>query len=315
MICNSNSIEIVFFYQKKRKFDSDMNDDKFATTLGFISREKCGNKSAILNEKVECCSLSRQHYTHLSDFDEFIVERNPMKRRHLETLKSLANEGLGNSSETLYLICSKNEGMELSQPLNEENHVPRPAIPIGPRFQAEVPEWEGTSNICYDNSDDDLKWLGVELWPMLDFVENKSKVIGEGRHDSCSCEFAGSIDCIKVHISEARELLKLEIGSTFSSWKFDDMGEDVSKSWTLEEQKEFESLVKLNPLSNGKKFWKLATENFPSKSMKCMINYYHNVYIPRRLSMETRSSFDVVDSDNDQDENLNNKNHYSSTGI
>jgi hypothetical protein len=73
------------------------------------------------------------------------------------------------------------------------------------------------------------------------------------------------------------------------------MGEDVSKSWTTEEQMKFDSLVKSYLLLNHTKFWKLAMEYFPSKSMKCLISYYYNVYIPRWMSIETRSSFGAVD--------------------
>jgi len=50
---------------------------------------------------------------------------------------------------------------------------------------------------------------------------------------------------VKIHISEAREVLKLEISATFLSLKIDEMEEEVSGSWTLEEDKKFESLVKL----------------------------------------------------------------------
>ncbi|TKY65889.1 AT-rich interactive domain-containing protein 2 [Spatholobus suberectus] len=333
----------------KRKLDQYMNDHKFVTALGLITREKCGNQNAILSEKIEHCSICRQYYPHLGDPDAFIEGPNSMKQGNLKNhckdlvttssytnstetsikekptkklwkaMKSLVNEDFDNSSETSHSLKSKNEGMELNQPQNnlssKDNHIPRPVIPIGPNFQAEVPKWEGTTYVTHQNIDDDLKWFGIQIWPRSDSSKNNTKGIGEGRPDSCCCEFPGSLDCVKLHISEARELLKLEIGTTFSSWKFDEMGEEVSESWTLEEQKEFESLVKLNLLSNGKNFWKLVMDHFPSKFMKCMVNYYHNVYIPRRLSMETRSSYDVVDSDNDQDEIRNNKNDYSSTGI
>ncbi|TKY65888.1 AT-rich interactive domain-containing protein 1 [Spatholobus suberectus] len=145
----------------------------------------------------------------------------------LKALKSLINRDFDNSSETSHSLCSKDEYMELNQPQNNLSFQDKH---IGPSFQVEVPKWVGR-----DYNSDDLKWLGIQLWPMPDISENNTKGIGEGRRDSCSCEFPGSVNCVKLHISEARELLKLEIGTTFSSWKFDEMGEDVSKSWTLEE--------------------------------------------------------------------------------
>ncbi|KAK7339826.1 hypothetical protein VNO77_20512 [Canavalia gladiata] len=323
--------------QKKRRNDQYMNGDKFATTLGLITREKCCNQNAIINDTIQYCSICREDYSYLSKSDEFIEGlKGHMKncRKDLGTrktkekpsmeffkaLESFVNEDFHNSSETSRSLSSKNEDMELNQPqksslASKTNHIPRPVIPIGPNFQAEVPKWEGTTNVRHHNSDDDLKWLGTQLWPMPDFTKSNVKGIGEGRPDSCSCEFPGSIDCVRLHVSEARQLLKLEIGTTFSSWKFDKMGEDVSKSWTLKEQKEFESIVKLNPLSKDTNFWKLAIEHFPSKSMKCLVNYYHNVYIPRCLSLETRSFLDAVDSDDDQDEKYCNKDDFSFTGI
>ena len=119
----------------------------------------------------------------------------------------------------------------------------RPTIPIGPRFQAEVPKWEDSTNVrCHNN--DDLKWLGVQVWSMPNINKNNGKRIGEGRPESCYCKNSWLVECVKLHLSKARKVLKLEIGATFSSWKFDEMGE-VSRSWTLEEDKKFESLVKL----------------------------------------------------------------------
>ncbi|KAK7294644.1 hypothetical protein RJT34_17534 [Clitoria ternatea] len=327
--------------EKKRKFDKYTNGDKCITTQGLITREKYGNQNTILNDQ---CSLSTQDYSHLSDSDEPIEGRKSKKQGNLKdhpnhlgnnsnsnnsietsikkkpiielvrTFESLVNENFDNSNETRSSLSSSIDDMELNQPENnltlEDNHIPRVVIPIGPRFQVEVPKWEGTTNIKHHN--DDSKWLGVQLWPIADISkQTNTKCIGEDGPHSCSCEFPGSVDCVKLHVSEARELLKLEIGTTFSSWMFDEMGEDVSKTWTLEEQQEFESLVKLNPLSSDTNFWKLAKKYFPSKSMKCMVNYYHNVYIPRHLSMETRSSFGGVDSDDDQDENYINKNRTS----
>ena len=208
-----------------------MNGDKF-TTIAFITKEKRGNRNAIQNEKVEYYNICRQDYTQLGDPDEFAEGLNPMKQGHLKALESLVNEDFDNSNENSHSSCLKNEDVELNQSQNnlsfEDNHIPRPVIPIGPRFQAEVPTWEDRTNI--QHNDDSLKLMGIQLWPMPNISENKTNDVGGGRCDSCSCEFPGSIDCVKLHIREARELLKLEIGTTFSSWKFDEMGEDVSKS-------------------------------------------------------------------------------------
>ncbi|KAG4400849.1 hypothetical protein AAZX31_07G136600 [Glycine max] len=258
----------------KRKLDQYMCGHKVATDLGLITREKCSNQNAILNEKVEQCSICRQDYPQLGVSDALIEGPNPkqgylenhrkdlvtscnyvtttetsMEKSNMEfskALEPLFNGDFDNSSETSVSSSSENEDKELSQPPNnlssEDNHIPRPVIPIGPRFQVEVPKWEGTTNVRHHHSDDDLKWLGIQLFPTLNISENKTKDIGEGRHDSCSCKFPGSVDCVELHVRETRELLKLEIGTTFSSWKYDEMGKVVSKSWTSEEQKKFESL-------------------------------------------------------------------------
>ncbi|XP_073222862.1 uncharacterized protein [Cicer arietinum] len=42
----------------------------------------------------------------------------------------------------------------------------RPVIPIGPRFQAKVPIWENRSDIKQHHEDDSLKWLGTQIWPL-----------------------------------------------------------------------------------------------------------------------------------------------------
>ncbi|XP_075636576.1 uncharacterized protein LOC142608780 [Castanea sativa] len=185
---------------------------------------------------------------------------------------------------------------------------PRPVIPIGSKFQAEIPEWTGLVNRknVYGGADDskNLKWLGTRIWPMKGrSVETSVTAIGKGRLDSCSCVSPGSVDCIRSHILTKRLLLQFDIGLAFKSWKFDEMGEVVSKSWTSNEGRKFELLVKKNPLWRGANFWELALKHFPSKSKKSMLSYYFNVFIPRRMSQQTRSTPDEIDSDDDQADN------------
>ncbi|KAK7255859.1 hypothetical protein RIF29_29283 [Crotalaria pallida] len=227
------------------------------------------------------------------------IKENPNTKLFKE-LKSSINEDFDDPKRSLYSLSSKKEDMQIIKPLSSRGyHYPRLVIPIGPRFQAEIPQWEDITNIrpCID---DDFKWFNCEIWSMPDIKESNIEGVGKGRHQTCSCDFPRSVDCVKLHIDEARKLLQLEIGTTFSSWNFDEMGEDVSKSWTLEEQKEFDSLTRLISLSDDMDFWKVAREKFPFKSLKSMINYYYNVCIPKRISMETRASFGIVDSDDDK---------------
>lgn len=177
---------------------------------------------------------------------------------------------------------SKEEDMEVINSLknflpSRGNHLPRPVIPIGPRFQAEFRKWDGKANI---------KQYACKT---------KGKGIGDGMLNSCMCDNPELVNRVKKHIDEARECLKSEIDTGYSSRKFDDIEEYALKSWTLEEQKKFESLKKLNLLSSYTKFSKLLMEYFPSQSMTSMMNYYYNEYIPRCMSIESRSPLGAVD--------------------
>ncbi|CAL0302720.1 unnamed protein product [Lupinus luteus] len=288
-------------------------------------------------EDDEDCTLCCEDYSQLSDFDESIP--SPIKQGNL---KGHFEPFEDRSSDTTMISIKEKQNVELSEELksliNKDfddassrnscslrlgkgylkighqlpfcgNQCPQLVIPVGPRFQAEIPQLENLTNIRQHHSNDNLKWVCNEVWPMPTIVETDTKGVGNGRPEACSCDFPGSIDCVQLHISEARERLKLEIGTTFFSWKFDEMGEDVSKSWTMKEQKKFESLTRTS-LSNDMDFWKVAMENFPTKSMKSLINYYYNVCIPRRLSRETRASFVPIDSDDDK---LMDEDDYSTT--
>lgn len=170
-------------------------------------------------------------------------------------------------------------------------------IPVGPRFQADVPEWRGPSTSDFDSS----KRLGTRVWPVQDSITAKEGgKVGKGRPDACTCSSPGSPQCIKRHISEERSRLQSDLGSAYKSWKFDEMGEDVAKSWSWRQEKRFDSIVKTNPLSEGKSFLKPAESSFSSKTREDIVSYYLNVYVPKRISMVTRSGGKVLDSDDDE---------------
>ncbi|GMH12244.1 hypothetical protein Nepgr_014085 [Nepenthes gracilis] len=199
--------------------------------------------------------------------------------------------------------CSRPKSVDWLEYLNDGE--PRLVVPVGPRFQADVPEWKGPCNEEFGRRGganlDDSRWLGIRTWPIKgSCVGAEGGKIGKGRSDSCSCTSPGSSDCIKFHVAEERERLHSNLGPAFRSWKFDVMGEDVSKSWTMEQQKKFDSLVRMNPVSQGSSFLDPAMTFFLSKTRKDVVNYYLNVYLPKRISMKTHLGFKVLDSDDDE---------------
>ncbi|KAL8039240.1 hypothetical protein ABFX02_10G022300 [Erythranthe guttata] len=191
-----------------------------------------------------------------------------------------------------------------------EDHLQTSVVPVGPRFQADVPEWRNILIGAYKSDSDNSKWLGSKVWPIEIEIENmktNKRKIGKGRLDSCGCLSKGSADCIRQHIHEERLILERDLGPAFFAWKFNEMGEQVSNSWSHKERKTFESLVKKRPSSNGKSFVKQALKCLPNKHSKDIIDYYFNVHIPHRMSIQTRSlSIEQIDTDNeDGAENFN----------
>ncbi|KAL5065762.1 hypothetical protein RYX36_027499 [Vicia faba] len=275
MILNSRSKN-----SQKRKCNQYINGDKFATNSEFIGKKKYGTDnvkdqkrklSPVLcstpsdeknislsrrqkygspthNDRLEFCVISRQDYSHLSDAQDSL--KRPSYLKNKETFYVHARDLMDNDSYSYGIAASIKEklieeDMEFADSRKKflpsrGNHLSRPFIPIGPRFQAEVPKWEVTTNIKY-NSDNCLKWLGTQIWPIPSLSSNN------GRPDSSSGENHESVDCFRKH-GEGRECLKSKVKGTFSSWKFDDKIEDVLKSWTMEDEKKFESLIKLNLL-------------------------------------------------------------------
>ncbi|KAL1541101.1 AT-rich interactive domain-containing protein 1-like [Salvia divinorum] len=181
------------------------------------------------------------------------------------------------------------------------------AIPIGPRFQVDIPSWNPPSsksriNIGDTESDDENKWLDTIIWPPKGRSQNAYyDRVGRGRPLDCLCAFPGSIECVRQHVSAKRFQLKVELGPVFWKWRFDVMGEDVSKVWNQEEQRKFDDILKKNPTSHDTSFVKAASQCLPCHSKESIISYYLNVYIPRRISVQTRSSCNIVDTDDDND--------------
>ncbi|CAL5353105.1 unnamed protein product [Camellia sinensis] len=178
----------------------------------------------------------------------------------------------------------------------------RLAIPVGPRFQAEIPAWTGPPHKdCSHNESDTSKWLGIQVWPIKgNGPDTKAGVVGKGRPEFCPCVSPGSIECVKRHVTDKRLQLQFGLGPAFWKWRFDEMGQDVSKLWNLEEQRKFDYLVKSNPISQGKSFLKPALERLPSQHREAIVSYYFNVYVPRRMSIQTRAGCKITDTDDDE---------------
>ncbi|XP_020964610.1 AT-rich interactive domain-containing protein 1-like [Arachis ipaensis] len=109
--------------------------------------------------------------------------------------------------------------------LDEPATVP---IPIGPAYQAEVPEWTGMA------VESDSKWFGNQIWPAAKVNTNliERDPIGAGRKDSCGCQFQGSVECIQFHVAQKMAKLKLELGDAFYMWNLHKTGKDVRRLWT-----------------------------------------------------------------------------------
>lgn len=231
-------------------------------------------------------------------------------RKHMHTSPSTRfsprhkPDGFVNGSHTLKFNNAKTQTspQKLCNFFGDDDLV---AIPVGPRFQAEIPEiitapnGNSPTNGCTNSVNSD-KWLGTLIWPIKSIaVNNSTKNIGKGRPSSCSCHSQGSVQCINLHVTEKKLQLQVDLSSAFYRWQFDKMGEDVSKSWTPNEQEQLRNLVRLNPVSDDRSFWKPAIKCFPSKSRASIVSYYFNVFVLRRMRRQTRLASEV-DSDDDE---------------
>ncbi|PIA65387.1 hypothetical protein AQUCO_00100693v1 [Aquilegia coerulea] len=171
-------------------------------------------------------------------------------------------------------------------------------IPVGKRFQADIPKWNKA--LAYDYNLESSKWLGEKIWPIgSGNINTNIEMIGKGRPESsCSCDFPGSIECIKSHIHEERLRLLSEVGDAFYSWGCDKMGEAVSESWTLKEQNNFNKLFGTRTLSY-EGFWRRAVKCLPMKQRESIVSFYFNVFVLRNVSRQARLPSPVIDSDDD----------------
>ena len=197
---------------------------------------------------------------------------------------------------------------------------PRKSVPIGPNHQATVPVWRGKVNkmselgiynhdspssglvSAHTIDEDEERLMGTSVLSMDEssFHLLSSNDIGQGRTE-CNCMDRGSIRCVRQHVREARENLMETLGEEkFVNLGFCDMGEDVSRQWTEEEEDMFHEVVYSNPASLGRNFWKHLSVTFPSQTNKEIVSYYFNVFMLRRRAAQNRSRFLDIDSDDDE---------------
>ncbi|XP_073279645.1 AT-rich interactive domain-containing protein 1-like [Primulina huaijiensis] len=211
----------------------------------------------------------------------------------------------------------KNKKKFLSPPktgqFSSHNHqnIQKPVVPIGPRFQAELPTFIGPSYKKLDTS----RWLGTKVWPIkntnlrkiMTFNGNKSpqerlNPIGKGRAATCSCHVPGSSQCVQMHVAKEKIKLKIELGAAFWEWKFGEMGEGSSQNWTANEKQKFDSILEMNFSKKNDWFLKNALKVLPNKKMDAIISYYFNIIVPRQISMEIKSGRNPVEITTDDED-------------
>uniref|UniRef100_A0ACD5WX85 Uncharacterized protein n=1 Tax=Avena sativa TaxID=4498 RepID=A0ACD5WX85_AVESA len=212
-----------------------------------------------------------------------------------------------------------NQADDIDSPLPE--YVPRKGVMIGPDHQADVPEWSPRvpmdvhgSSSCADLAqtsvstsepapmDEDResdKWIRHIVFPMVS-CSNPVALVGDCKTD-CQCSDEGSIRCVRQHVMDAREGLRRILGhDQFQELGLCEMGEDISRRWTDEEEQLFQIVVFSNPVSLGKNFWDYLPHALPSKTSKELVSYYFNVFMLRKRAVQNRSDMLHVDSDDDE---------------
>ncbi|KAK4374598.1 hypothetical protein RND71_005275 [Anisodus tanguticus] len=200
------------------------------------------------------------------------------------------------------------------------SNPPRKLVPVGPDFQAEVPEWgacnsknkstkestheslnlssQALESDFVDHRDEENKLAGTCIIPMPKLELPADHETGKS---GCSCEDDGSFGCVRLHIMEAREKLKEAMGEeTFVRLGFYDMGEAVAEKWSEEEEELFHEVVFSNPAALGKNFWNHLAVEFPSRSRRELVSYYFNVFMLRKRAKQ--NMFDPLNIDSDNDE-------------
>lgn len=202
------------------------------------------------------------------------------------------------------------------------DYPPQKPVSIGPQHQAYVPEWDQQSSNSSDhlvksdlqtdllpvsdlglmNDMDELRLMGTCVISMPDLEASQNHCFeDDGSKNDCSCLDRGSVCCVKQHIMKAREKLREDIGQElFEELGFYEMGEDIAKQWTEDEEHTFLEVVLSNPASLGKNFWDHLSVAFPSRTHKDLVSYYFNIFMLRKRGEQNRFDPLNIDSDNDE---------------
>ncbi|KAI8543240.1 hypothetical protein RHMOL_Rhmol08G0202100 [Rhododendron molle] len=253
----------------------------------------------------------------------------------LTTEKDRANEEEKGAEAPFYLLLSPeryNADRHIRRIVvhSEETHgsllesPPHKLVPIGPDYQADIPEWgaPGAKNASESSAGFELVTLfplGLEshlsencdvqnklggicviAMPESQLFANNDDEAGHGRTD-CKCEDSDSVRCVRKHIKEARENLWTALGQErFSELGFSDMGEVVAEKWNQEEELLFREVVFSNPVSSGNNFWDHLSTVFPSRTKRDIVSYYFNVLVLQTRSVQNRYGPMNIDSDDEE---------------
>ncbi|KAF3444841.1 hypothetical protein FNV43_RR14534 [Rhamnella rubrinervis] len=192
----------------------------------------------------------------------------------------------------------------------------RKPVSIGPQYQAYVPEWnqQGSNpsnhlvtsdlqpefRIMVDTDEEKMMGTCVLSLPDLEVSQNHCIEDG-GSKNECSCLDRGSVCCVKQHVLEAREKLRENLGQElFEELGFYEMGEEIARQWTEDEEHTFLEVVLSNPASLGKNFWDHLSLAFPSRTRRDLVSYYFNVFMLRKRGEQNRCDPLNIDSDDDE---------------
>ncbi|CAA6655102.1 unnamed protein product [Spirodela intermedia] len=181
----------------------------------------------------------------------------------------------------------------------------RKRVPVGPAFQADIPQWKGRSSKKWDNSDE-LRRLGtLILPPLLDLPRTKREeeeeeaVIRRGRPEMCGCSSPRSVLCVRSHVAQSRIELRWSLGRLSARWG--------STAWAkrslvldLGGAADIRSAGPAEPSSDEKSFLEPALKLFGSKTRRDIVSFYFNAFVFRRMGIQTRLIGCDADSDDDE---------------